>query len=73
MYELADEEDTAMFRIDLAILVECLTIFDCCTSSLGTTTALKMMYEGYGQPLRIMYVSADIDEHNSTNENLDTN
>ena len=53
-YVLSDEEDTAMFRIDLAILVECLTIFDGCTNSLGSTTALKMMYEGHGEPLKIM-------------------
>lgn len=43
-----------MFRIDLSILVECLTIFDGCTTTPGATTALKMSYQGYGHPLKIM-------------------
>ncbi|CAI5787698.1 cell cycle checkpoint protein RAD1 [Podarcis lilfordi] len=41
-----------MFRINLAVLLDCLTIFG--TSSLsGTQTALRMCYRGYGYPLTL--------------------
>lgn len=53
-YILTDEDDTAMFRIDLTTLVDCLTIFDGCTTTPGTTTALKMTYKGYGHSLKII-------------------
>lgn len=46
-----------MFRIDLTTLVDCLTIFDGCTTTPGTTTALKMTYKGYGHSLKIMYLT----------------
>lgn len=53
-YKIANEEDTAIFRIDLNILVDCLTIFDGCSTTAGVTTALKMLYEGCDNPLKIM-------------------
>lgn len=46
-----------MFRIDLTTLVDCLTIFDGCTTTPGATTALKMSYKGYGHSLKIMYAA----------------
>ncbi|KAK7601647.1 hypothetical protein V9T40_009088 [Parthenolecanium corni] len=53
-YVLFDEDDNAIFRIDLNTLVECLTIFDGFTTTPGSTTALKMSYQGYGHPLKII-------------------
>uniref|UniRef100_A0A8C6JW50 Cell cycle checkpoint protein RAD1 n=2 Tax=Melopsittacus undulatus TaxID=13146 RepID=A0A8C6JW50_MELUD len=50
--EFAVQEQTVTFRINLSVLLDCLTIFD--TSSLpGTSTALKMCYRGYGYPLML--------------------
>ncbi|XP_070541708.1 cell cycle checkpoint protein RAD1-like [Ptychodera flava] len=43
-------EESATFKIDLTVLLECLNIFG--TSNIpGVTTALKMCYAGYGCPL----------------------
>ncbi|XP_010723624.1 cell cycle checkpoint protein RAD1 [Meleagris gallopavo] len=45
-------EESVMFRINLAVLLDCLTIFG--ASSLpGTSTALRMCYRGYGYPLML--------------------
>uniref|UniRef100_A0A8B9F0Z7 Cell cycle checkpoint protein RAD1 n=1 Tax=Amazona collaria TaxID=241587 RepID=A0A8B9F0Z7_9PSIT len=50
--EFAVQEQTVTFRINLSVLLDCLTIFG--TSSLpGTSTALKMCYRGYGYPLML--------------------
>ncbi|XP_031464285.1 cell cycle checkpoint protein RAD1 [Phasianus colchicus] len=46
------QEESVMFRINLAVLLDCLTIFG--ASSLpGTSTALRMCYRGYGNPLML--------------------
>uniref|UniRef100_A0A8C9FD83 Cell cycle checkpoint protein RAD1 n=1 Tax=Pavo cristatus TaxID=9049 RepID=A0A8C9FD83_PAVCR len=46
------QEESVMFRINLAVLLDCLTIFG--ASSLpGTSTALRMCYRGYGYPLML--------------------
>ncbi|XP_050185798.1 cell cycle checkpoint protein RAD1 [Myiozetetes cayanensis] len=50
--EFAVQEESVMFRINLSVLLDCLTIFG--TSSLpGTSTALRMCYRGYGYPLML--------------------
>ncbi|XP_018418963.1 PREDICTED: cell cycle checkpoint protein RAD1 [Nanorana parkeri] len=44
------QEESVMFRINLTVLLDCLTIFG--SSALpATPTALKMCYRGYGHPL----------------------
>uniref|UniRef100_A0A8C3Q183 Cell cycle checkpoint protein RAD1 n=1 Tax=Chrysolophus pictus TaxID=9089 RepID=A0A8C3Q183_CHRPC len=46
------QEESVVFRINLAVLLDCLTIFG--ASSLpGTSTALRMCYRGYGNPLML--------------------
>ncbi|XP_055554484.1 cell cycle checkpoint protein RAD1 isoform X2 [Falco cherrug] len=50
--EFAVQEEAVTFRINLSVLLDCLTIFG--TSSLpGTSTALRMCYRGYGSPLML--------------------
>ncbi|NXI69872.1 RAD1 protein, partial [Anseranas semipalmata] len=50
--EFAVQEESVTFRINLAVLLDCLTIFG--TSSVpGTSTALRMCYRGYGYPLML--------------------
>ncbi|XP_073199815.1 cell cycle checkpoint protein RAD1 isoform X2 [Lepidochelys kempii] len=44
--EFIIQEESVMFRINLAVLLDCLTIF-------GTSTALRMCYHGYGYPLTL--------------------
>ncbi|RXM91218.1 Cell cycle checkpoint protein RAD1 [Acipenser ruthenus] len=41
-----------MFRVNLAVLLDCLTIFGG-SAVPGVTTALKMCYNGYGYPLTL--------------------
>ncbi|NWZ59406.1 cell cycle checkpoint protein RAD1 isoform X1 [Haliaeetus albicilla] len=46
------QEDSVTFRINLSVLLDCLTIFG--TSALpGTPTALRMCYRGYSYPLML--------------------
>lgn len=47
-FNVKDEQIT--FKINLTVLLECLTIFGS-TSMPGSTTSLKMCYSGYGCPL----------------------
>ncbi|XP_034298304.1 cell cycle checkpoint protein RAD1 [Pantherophis guttatus] len=50
--EFVVREESVMFRINLSVLLDCLTIFG--TNSLpGTQTALRMCYRGYGYPLTL--------------------
>ncbi|KAM3848793.1 cell cycle checkpoint protein RAD1 [Vipera latastei] len=50
--EFVVQEESVMFRINLSVLLDCLTIFG--TNSLpGTQTALRMCYKGYGYPLTL--------------------
>ncbi|XP_019373526.1 PREDICTED: cell cycle checkpoint protein RAD1 [Gavialis gangeticus] len=50
--EFVVQEESVTFRINLTVLLDCLTIFG--TSSLpGTSTALRMCYCGYGYPLTL--------------------
>ncbi|XP_015681800.1 cell cycle checkpoint protein RAD1 [Protobothrops mucrosquamatus] len=50
--EFVVREESLMFRINLSVLLDCLTIFG--TNSLpGTQTALRMCYQGYGYPLTL--------------------
>uniref|UniRef100_A0A0K8RWV2 Cell cycle checkpoint protein RAD1 n=1 Tax=Crotalus horridus TaxID=35024 RepID=A0A0K8RWV2_CROHD len=50
--EFVVREESVMFRINLSVLLDCLTIFG--TNSLpGTQTALRMCYQGYGYPLTL--------------------
>lgn len=45
-YTLNDEQ--VAFKINISVLVECLNIFG------GSSTALKMCYQGYGFPLTLL-------------------
>ncbi|XP_077203069.1 cell cycle checkpoint protein RAD1 isoform X2 [Paroedura picta] len=50
--EFAVQEESVTFRINLSVLLDCLTIFG--SSPLpGTQTALRMCYRGYGHPLTL--------------------
>ncbi|KAJ7335064.1 hypothetical protein JRQ81_013005 [Phrynocephalus forsythii] len=50
--EFVVQEESVMFRINLSVLLDCLTIFG--TSSFpGTQAALRMCYRGYGNPLTL--------------------
>ncbi|XP_070599577.1 cell cycle checkpoint protein RAD1 isoform X2 [Erythrolamprus reginae] len=50
--EFVVREESVTFRINLSVLLDCLTIFG--TNSLpGTQTALRMCYQGYGYPLTL--------------------
>ncbi|XP_046562563.1 cell cycle checkpoint protein RAD1-like [Haliotis rubra] len=49
-HEFSIKEDQITFKINLTVLLECLTIFG--SSNIpGVTTSLKMCYAGYGCPL----------------------
>ncbi|MBN3274846.1 RAD1 protein, partial [Polyodon spathula] len=50
--EFSIQEDSVMFRINLTVLLDCLTIFGGGAVP-GVTTALKMCYNGYGYPLTL--------------------
>ncbi|XP_033890799.3 cell cycle checkpoint protein RAD1 isoform X1 [Acipenser ruthenus] len=50
--EFSIQEDSVVFRINLAVLLDCLTIFGG-SAVPGVTTALKMCYNGYGYPLTL--------------------
>ncbi|KAM4809217.1 cell cycle checkpoint protein RAD1 [Rhinophrynus dorsalis] len=45
-------EESVMFRINLTVLLDCLTIFGT-SAGPATSTALKMCYQGYGHPLTL--------------------
>uniref|UniRef100_A0A8C5LU81 Cell cycle checkpoint protein RAD1 n=1 Tax=Leptobrachium leishanense TaxID=445787 RepID=A0A8C5LU81_9ANUR len=45
-------EESVMFRINLTVLLDCLSIFGT-SAAPGTSTALKMCYQGYGHPLTL--------------------
>ncbi|EDO32797.1 predicted protein [Nematostella vectensis] len=47
------KEESATFRVNLNVLLECLNIFGLSKDS-SSTTALKMCYKGYGNPLILM-------------------
>jgi len=47
-------QDQLAFKINLTVLLECLTIFGGSGGSTGGGTSLKMCYEGYGCPLILM-------------------
>ncbi|KAL5017623.1 hypothetical protein ScPMuIL_007212 [Solemya velum] len=49
-HEFTIKEEQLTFKINLTVLLECLTIFGS-TSFPGVTTSLKMCYAGYGCPL----------------------
>ncbi|RXM30402.1 Cell cycle checkpoint protein RAD1 [Acipenser ruthenus] len=51
--EFSIQEDSVMFRVNLAVLLDCLTIFGG-SAVPGVTTALKMCYNGYGYPLTLI-------------------
>ncbi|XP_050411350.1 cell cycle checkpoint protein RAD1 [Patella vulgata] len=52
-HEFTIKEEQTIFKINLTVLLECLTIFG--NSSVpGVTTSLKMCYAGYGQPLLLI-------------------
>ncbi|XP_060837922.1 cell cycle checkpoint protein RAD1-like [Rhopalosiphum padi] len=51
-YHLND--DTVAFRVDLNTLIECLTIFDGCSTNPSSTTALKLTYKEYGSPVKLL-------------------
>ncbi|KAF7243901.1 Cell cycle checkpoint protein RAD1 [Varanus komodoensis] len=50
--EFVVQEESVMFKINLSILLDCLTIFGA-SSSPGTQTALRLCYQGYGYPLTL--------------------
>ncbi|KAM4050594.1 cell cycle checkpoint protein RAD1 [Anomaloglossus baeobatrachus] len=50
--EFTVREDSVVFRINLTVLLDCLTIFGA-SAVPATCTALKMGYRGYGHPLTL--------------------
>ncbi|XP_074064026.1 cell cycle checkpoint protein RAD1 [Macrotis lagotis] len=50
--EFIVQEESVTFRINLTVLLDCLTIFGS-TPLPGTSTALRMCYQGYGYPLTL--------------------
>lgn len=52
--EYSVKEDCVCIRINLTVLIECLNIFGSVTYN-GSSTVLKLFYEGYGSPLVLMY------------------
>ncbi|XP_069483208.1 cell cycle checkpoint protein RAD1 [Ambystoma mexicanum] len=51
-FSVQDDDASVIFRINLTVLLDCLTIFG--GSALpGTSTALRMCYQGYGHPLTL--------------------
>ncbi|KAM5191483.1 cell cycle checkpoint protein RAD1 [Mantella aurantiaca] len=48
--EFSVQEESVMFRINLTVLLDCLTIFGA-SAAPASPTALKMCYRGYGHPL----------------------
>jgi len=49
------QEENAVFKINLAVMLECLSIFGSSKES-SSFTALKMCYDGHGSPLKLMLV-----------------
>ncbi|XP_061119559.1 cell cycle checkpoint protein RAD1 isoform X2 [Conger conger] len=49
--EFTIQEDSVSFQVNLAVLLDCLTIFG--GSTVPVTTALRMCYNGYGFPLTL--------------------
>ncbi|XP_041377028.1 cell cycle checkpoint protein RAD1-like [Gigantopelta aegis] len=52
-HEFSIKEEQVMFKINLTVLLECLTIFGS-SAAPGVTTSLKMCYAGYGSPLLVI-------------------
>lgn len=50
--EFSVQEESVVFRINLTVLLDCLTIFGG-SAVPATSTALKMCYRGYGHPLTL--------------------
>lgn len=50
--EFIIQEESVTFRINLTILLDCLSIFGSSPTP-GTLTALRMCYQGYGHPLML--------------------
>lgn len=50
--EFSVREESVVFRINLTVLLDCLTIFGA-SAVPATSTALKMCYQGYGHPLTL--------------------
>ncbi|CAH6787367.1 cell cycle checkpoint protein RAD1 [Phodopus roborovskii] len=50
--EFITREESVTFRINLTILLDCLSIFGSSPTP-GTLTALRMCYQGYGHPLML--------------------
>jgi len=48
-----NEENSVNFSLDLNVLLECLDIFGDATSS-TSSTALKLRYKGYGNPVQLL-------------------
>ncbi|XP_014681061.1 PREDICTED: cell cycle checkpoint protein RAD1-like [Priapulus caudatus] len=46
-------EETSSFKVNLTVLIDCLTIFGT-SATPGVMTTLKLSYDGYGSPLRLM-------------------
>eukprot|EP00112_Aurelia_sp_Birch-Aquarium-sp1_P012741 Seg2683.2 transcript_id=Seg2683.2/GoldUCD/mRNA.D3Y31 product="Cell cycle checkpoint protein RAD1" protein_id=Seg2683.2/GoldUCD/D3Y31 len=53
--EYSFKEENAIFKINLAVMLECLNIFGS-SKDTGSFTALKMCYGGHGSPLKLMLV-----------------
>ncbi|XP_057295148.1 cell cycle checkpoint protein RAD1-like [Hydractinia symbiolongicarpus] len=47
-------EESATFKINLTVLLECLHIFGSSSKETGSYTALKMCYAGHGSPLKLL-------------------
>ena len=54
--EYTFNEESATFRINLTVLIECLHIFGTTKDGGGGVTALKMCYGGHGCPLKLLLV-----------------
>ncbi|XP_076473064.1 cell cycle checkpoint protein RAD1-like isoform X1 [Babylonia areolata] len=47
-------QDQVTFKVNLSVLIECLTIFGSGTGPTSTATSMKMCYAGYGRPLVVI-------------------
>lgn len=50
-YEYSLTEQQSSFKVNLNVLMECLGIFGSGITGQGKAPTLKMMYDGYGEPL----------------------
>ncbi|XP_075226566.1 radiation insensitive 1 [Lycorma delicatula] len=58
--EFTIKSDQIVFCVDLSVMVECLSVFDNCSTAPGITTALRMYYNYFGAPLKLLLEESGI-------------